>query len=113
MAYEVNGNNIEADGNGYLIDITEWNEEVAKVIATAEGIDELTEEHWALVNYLRDAYINQNGEQPNNRAINKAMSKAWGRKVDSKAVFALFPLGPSKQAGKIAGLPESKRKGGY
>jgi len=102
MAYEVNGTSIEADGNGYLTDINEWSEDVAKVIAVSEGIDELTEEHWALVNYLRDAYINENGEH-----------KAWGRKVDSKAVFALFPGGPSKQAGKIAGLPESKRKGGY
>lgn len=113
MAYEVNGTSIETDDNGYLTDINEWSEDVAKVVAVSEGIDELTEEHWALVNYLRDAYINENGEQPNNRAINKAMSKAWGRKVDSKAVFALFPGGPSKQAGKIAGLPESKRKGGY
>lgn len=113
MSYEVNGATVEADANGYLTDINSWNEDVAKVIAAGEGIDDLTQEHWDLINYLRDAYINENGEQPNNRAINKAMSKAWGRKVDSKAVFALFPLGPSKQAGKIAGLPESKRKGGY
>ena len=113
MSYEVNGATVEADANGYLTDITSWNEDVAKVIAASEGIDDLTQEHWDLINYLRDAYVNENGEQPNNRAINKAMSKAWGRKVDSKAVFALFPLGPSKQAGKIAGLPESKRKGGY
>ena len=113
MSYEVNGTTVEADANGYLTDINSWNEDVAKAIAASEGIDDLTQEHWDLINYLRDAYINENGEQPNNRAINKAMSKAWGRKVDSKAVFALFPLGPSKQAGKIAGLPESKRKGGY
>lgn len=113
MSYEVNGTTVEADANGYLTDINSWSEDVAKVIAASEGLDDLTQEHWDLINYLRDAYINENGEQPNNRAINKAMSKAWGRKVDSKAVFALFPLGPSKQAGKIAGLPESKRKGGY
>ena len=113
MSYEVNGTTIETNEAGYLNDINDWSEDAAKIIAAAEGIDELTEEHWALVNYLRDAYVNENGEQPNNRAINKAMSKAWGRKVDSKAVFLLFPGGPSKQAGKIAGLPESKRKGGY
>ena len=113
MAYEVNGTTIEADENGYLTDLNTWNEEVAKVIAAAEGIDELTKEHWDLINYLRSTYINENGEQPNNRVINKAMAEAWGRKVGSKDVFLLFPLGPSKQAGKIAGLPESKRKGGY
>lgn len=113
MAYEVNGATIEADANGYLVDLNSWNQDVAMAIAAAEGITDLTKEHWDLINYLRDAYINENGEQPNNRAINKAMSDAWGRKVDSKDVFLLFPLGPSKQAGKIAGLPESKRKGGY
>jgi tRNA 2-thiouridine synthesizing protein E len=113
MAYEFEGNSIEADDNGYLVNITDWSEGLAAVIAESEGISELTSEHWDLINFLRDAYVNEGGRQPNNREINKAMGKAWDRKVDSKAVFALFPLGPSKQAGKIAGLPESKRKGGY
>jgi sulfur relay (sulfurtransferase) DsrC/TusE family protein len=30
-----------------------------------------------------------------------------------QTLFDLFPCNPSKQAGKIAGLPESMRKGGY
>jgi tRNA 2-thiouridine synthesizing protein E len=51
---------------------------------------------------------------PNNRAILKAMQDKWeGRKVDNKTLFDLYPGNPSKQAGKIAGLPESMRKGGY
>ena len=42
------------------------------------------------------------------------MQDKWaGRKVDNKTPFDLFPGSPSKQAGKIAGLPESMRKGGY
>ena len=36
-----------------------------------------------MLDYLRDAYINHNGEQPNNRAILKAMQDKWpARKVD-------------------------------
>ncbi len=63
---------------------------------------------------LRDAFINHNGEQPNNRAILKAMQDKWpDRKVDNKTLFDLYPGNPSKQAGKVAGLPESMRKGGY
>jgi len=55
-----------------------------------------------------------NGEQPNNRALLKAMQEKWlDRKVDNKTLFDLFPGNPSKQAGKIAGLPESLWKGGY
>ena len=41
------------------------------------------------------------------------MGKLWGEKIDSKALFYLFPGNPSKKAGRIGGLPESRRKGGY
>ena len=74
----------------------------------------LTQDHWDVIEYLREAYFNHNGEQPNNRAILKAMQEQWpDRKVDNKTLFDLFPGNPSKQAGKVAGLPESMRKGGY
>ena len=67
-----------------------------------------------MIDYLREAYFEHNGEQPNNRAILKAMQEKWtGRQVDNKTLFDLFPGNPSKQAGKIAWLPESMRKGGY
>ena len=114
MSYEINGKTVETDANGYLVDINDWNEEVGAAIAETEGV-ELTDEHWDVINYLRDAYINENGHQPNNREMIKAMSKKWGRKIGSKDLFVLFPGGggPSKQAAKIGGLPESRRKGGY
>lgn len=112
MAYEVNGKTIETNANGYLEDASEWNEDVAKVIAEAEGI-ELSEKAWDLINFLRDEYFNNNGNQPNDRNIVKAMSEKWGEKIQSKDLYTLFPMQPSKQAGKIGGLPESRRKGGY
>jgi len=113
MAYEVNGKSLETTDTGYLVKYEEWNDDVANVIAHGEGI-ELTRDHLDVIEYLRDAYFNHNGEQPNNRAILKAMQNKWpDRKVDNKMLFDLFPGNPSKQAGKIAGLPESMRKGGY
>jgi tRNA 2-thiouridine synthesizing protein E len=113
MAIEVNGRSIETDANGYLSNIEDWSEDLAEVIAAEEGI-QLTNEHWALINYLRDEFINNGGNQPNNRAIIKHMKDALpGKDVDSKFLFTLFPGNPSKQAGRIGGLPESRRKGGY
>ena len=111
MALEVNGKSIETDGNGNLTDPQAWDEDVAKALAAEDGI-ELTQEHWDVINYLRSEYID-NSEQPMERAINKGMSKIWGKKVSSKDLYALFPLAPSKQANKIAGLPYIARKGGY
>ena len=113
MAYEVAGNTIESDANGYLVNQEDWNEDVAKAIAAEEKIGELTERHWDVINYLRDEYFNNAGNQPNERTILKAMADKWGGKVAQKDTFSLFPGMPSKQAGKVAGLPETRRKGGY
>jgi tRNA 2-thiouridine synthesizing protein E len=113
MAYEVNGKKLEATETGFLESPDDWDKQVAEVIAAAEGLT-LTQDHWDVIEFLRDAYFNHNAEQPNNRTILKAMQDQWpGRKVDNKTLFDLFPGNPSKQAGKIAGLPESMRKGGY
>ncbi len=112
MGFNFKGKEIPTDERGYLLDTNDWSEELAEAMAEAEGIT-LTEKHWDIINYLRDEYFNNNGNQPNTRTIIKAMSEKWGEKVKQKDVYDLFPLDPSKQAGRIAGLPESKRKGGY
>ena len=113
MGYEVNGKMVEATETGFLASPDDWDNAVAETIAAADGLV-LTQDHWDVIEYLRDAYLNHNGEQPNNRAILKTMQERWpGRKVDNKTLFDLYPGNPSKQAGKIAGLPESMRKGGY
>lgn len=112
MAYEFQGTTIETDANGFLVNHEDWSEDLAKHIAELEGI-ELSDKHWDLINYLRDEYVNNGGTQPNTRTICKAMSDKWGTKVSQKDVYDLFPLDPSKQGGRIAGLPESRRKGGY
>ncbi len=112
MALEVNGKTVETTENGYLVNLEDWNEDVAKAIAEQEGI-ELTEQHWDVINYLRDQHFNNAGNEPNERTILKEMSKKWGMKLTSKDMYKLFPLMPSKQGRKIAGLPQSTRKGGY
>lgn len=114
MSYELNGKTIEATESGYLINHEEWSEELANVIAGAEGIS-LSDKAWEVINYLRDEYFNNSGNQPNERNMVKHFKSVWTDlpKVDAKSLYEHFPMGPAKQAGKIAGLPETKRKGGY
>jgi len=112
MALEFEGNTIETTPNGYLVNVEDWNKALGEMLAKEEGI-ELTEKHWDLINYLRDEYINNGGNQPNTRNIIKEMGAKWGGKPSQKDLYELFPKDPSKQGGRIAGLPESRRKGGY
>lgn len=112
MSFECDGKTIETNPQGYLVNQDDWSADVARTLAQTEGIA-LTDRHWDLINYLRDEYFNNRENQPNTRAIVKAMGDAWGEKISQGDVYKLFPLDPSKQGGRIAGLPESRRKGGY
>jgi tRNA 2-thiouridine synthesizing protein E len=103
----------ETTDNGNLVNVGDWTEDIAREIAANDGIPELTDKHWDLINFLRDEFINNNGTQPNERNMGKAMSAAWGEKASAKDLYDLFPKQPSTQATKIAGLPETRRKGGY
>ncbi|MGF1613274.1 MAG: TusE/DsrC/DsvC family sulfur relay protein [Gammaproteobacteria bacterium] len=112
MKLIVNGKELELTETGFLANLEEWDEAVAAAIAEQEGI-KLEQRHRDVINYLRDEYFNNHENQPNNRTMVKAMGQLWGEKIDTKTLFDLFPGNPSKQAGRIAGLPESRRKGGY
>lgn len=103
---------LEKTDKGYLVNTADWNEDIAREIAKAEGI-ELTQKHWDVINYLREEFFENNENQPNERHMCKDMGERWGASVATKDLYDLFPMQPSKQAGKIAGLPETKRKGGY
>ncbi|MDA0305702.1 MAG: TusE/DsrC/DsvC family sulfur relay protein [Proteobacteria bacterium] len=109
MAYA----DIDKDANGFLVNQEDWNEEMAAEIAAAEGIADLTQRHWDVIKFLREEYFDNAGNQPNERHMAKGLSNVWGGKVASKDLYALFPMQPSKQATKISGLPETRRKGGY
>ncbi|MGD8307907.1 MAG: TusE/DsrC/DsvC family sulfur relay protein [Chromatiales bacterium] len=112
MTLEVNGKTIETTDNGYLADWADWDEDIGQAIADDEGV-EMTDKHWDIVRYLREEHASNPHVEPNERSIMKEMSKKWGEKLTSKDMYGLFPKMPSKQGRKIAGLPESTRKGGY
>jgi len=109
MSYTVNGEEREADKEGFLLE-ADFSDEAARVIAAAEGI-ELTDAHWEVINFQREQY-REHGHTPNFRNMLKGMAEIRPG-VDSKYLYDLFPMGPAKQAAKVAGLPQPLGKGGY
>ncbi len=99
---------IETDKNGYLLDYQQWDESIAEIIATAEGIA-MTAEHWQVVKYVRDFYL-EFKKSPSIRPLVKYLKAKIGEeKASSLYLQMLFPEGPAKQATKIAGLPKPAR----
>lgn len=95
----------ETDEEGYLVNLADWNEDVAAAIAAQEKID-MSPNHWEVVNFLRD-YYNEYQIAPAVRVLTKAIGKKLGpEKGSSQYLYELFPYGPAKQACKIAGLPK-------
>ena len=90
---------IGVDEDGFMLEPTQWNEMVAGALGTSEGVNALTEEHWKVVNYLRNYYL-QFGVAPMIRKLCKETG------FDLKKIYELFPSGPAKGACKIAGLPK-------
>ena len=102
---DVSGKSYEVDEEGYLVDLSQWNEELAGEIAKAEKID-MTQNHLEVVNFLRE-YYNEYQIAPAVRVLTKAIGKKLGPEKGSNSyLYELFPYGPAKQACKIAGLPK-------
>ena len=100
MAELIVGNQkVALDEDGFLENPEAWNEDVAKALALTEDIPELTEEHWKVVNYLRDYYL-----QFEIAPMIRKLCKETG--CELKKIYELFPSGPAKGACKIAGLPK-------
>ena len=97
--FEVSGRTYDVDEDGFLQDPAIWNQAVAADFATTEGVTELTENHWKVINYLRNYYL-QFGIAP----MIRKLCKETGFKLNE--IYQMFPSGPAKGACKLAGLPK-------
>ena len=96
MQKNIAGQDVEVDAEGYMVDMNQWNGEIAKAIAAELGIHELNEQQWAVLNWLREQH--SQGVELNIRKVGNSGI------VDIKQFYQLFPNGPLKNASKIAGL---------
>jgi TusE/DsrC/DsvC family sulfur relay protein len=108
MEAEINGTTIQLSEAGWLDNLDEWSEDLACIIAKNEKINELTDEHWNVINMARD-FFHENGTVCEPRKFSKLMKKEYGKdKSDQKYLYSLFPTGLIKCANKVAGLPRPK-----
>jgi dissimilatory sulfite reductase related protein len=92
---------VNVDPEGFLEDPAVWTPEMAVEIAKDNGIDTLTDRHWQVVNFMRNAYL-ETGTAPSIRTLGKASG------VPIKELYQLFPKGPAKLAAKIGGIPKPR-----
>lgn len=97
----IDGRALPLDADGNLANRVDWNEDIARELASQEGIPQLTPQHWAVINFMRSVFEKE-GDSPSIRRLTKESG------VDTKALYQLFPKGPAKKAARIAGLPKPK-----
>lgn len=97
---EAKGKKLEINEEGFLVHPEEWTKEVAKILAKKEeGIEALTEDHWAVIEFIRNYYL-----EKSLAPMVRKLCKNTGFQL--KYIYELFPSGPAKGACKIAGLPK-------
>jgi tRNA 2-thiouridine synthesizing protein E len=94
------GKEVHVNEEGFLTEYDEWSEEIAAELA--KNIDvEMTDEHWALIKWLREDY-KAKGETATTRRVQTEGG------VPTKKQFELFPKKPAKKMAYIAGVPKPK-----
>jgi len=102
--FDFNGKSIKLYASGNLVNLNDWNEDLAQVLAQKEGI-ELSDEHWEVINFLRKFYF-QYGITPMVKVLIRHMAEEFGKAVANRQkMYNLFPEGPANQGSRIAGLP--------
>jgi len=94
------GIEVEVDEDGFIQEPTTWNKEMAEDLGKREAsTSPMTEDHWKVVNYLRNYYLEYEIAPPI-----RMLTRQTG--FDLKRIYQLFPKGPAAGACKIAGLPK-------
>jgi dissimilatory sulfite reductase related protein len=92
---------VDLNDDGFFVHPEQWTEEMAPEIAQREGIEQLTDEHWKIIRFMRAEYFAK-GTGPTVRALGKTSG------VSIKQLYQLFPKGPAKVAAKVAGVPKPR-----
>ena len=92
------GHEVQINEEGFLTEYDEWSEDIATELAANIGV-EMTDDHWAVIKWLRDDF-KEKGETATTRRVQNAGG------FPTKQQFQLFPKKPAKKMAYIAGLPK-------
>ncbi len=95
------GATVDVNDEGFFTEPDEWTKEMAVELAREAGIDELTDAHWTVIDFMRSQYF-EKGTGPTVRVLGKASG------VSVKELYQLFPKGPAKLAAKVGGIPKPR-----
>lgn len=108
MALKIDGRTLETDEEGFLLDPSEWNRDVARAIARQETL-ELTEARWLVVDFVRN-HFEERQTVPETRVILRMLGERLGKERGTrKFLHELFPYGYGQQACKIAGMRKPRK----
>ena len=92
---------LDVNEDGFILEPDRWNDAVAVALAASNGVGQLTAEHWKIVRYIREHYVEFHVPP-----LVRKLCKQTGFQL--KEIYELFPSGPAKGACKVAGLPNAK-----
>lgn len=92
---------VELNQEGFFVRPEQWSEDMVPELARREGIEDLTEDHWKVIRFMRSQYL-EKGSGPTVRVLGKASG------VSVRELYTLFPKGPAKVAARVAGIPKPR-----
>ena len=97
MAKSDDNLNVSLDGEGFLVDFSQWTKEIGLKIAAQEEI-EMTDQHWKVIAFIQECH----------QASTPLFIRTVGTDgpVSIKEFYTLFKGTPLKTASRIAGIPK-------
>ncbi len=95
---EHRGARIPVDEDGFMADPAAWTRATAAILADADGVPELTPDHWRVMDFVRAHWLDRNVAP-----MIRVLCHETGCSL--REIYDLFPHGPAHGACKYAGLP--------
>ena len=92
------------DPDGNMLGLETWSRALAKDLARAEGLGELSEVQWRVIFTLR-GWHRKNGPAASAAELVRELEKDFVDEGGRRFLYTIFPQGPISQGCRVAGIP--------